>query len=241
MRSPVVVSCVAVTVALLTANQSPADLVVGYDAAIVGQRSVAANADRSSVLVTDFPLVAGADLVNPGTLTFGFDDWDGEDDDYFRWGFRVNEGFTTKLDSFSIGLSRSSKGPPSVSIDAIVERNSLPVWTDSIATISSIPSNGQFLLENQTLASVPDLLPGDSIIFTLRGSGASGDTGILRLIALDNTLGIAVYGNISPAIAAIPEPSASLFGAVAAIGAASYRLRSGRSRKNRKPQDATVA
>ncbi len=198
-----------------------ADLVLAYPGnSTVGYTAAASFSDPAIVPLS---LVAGSGLTEQPAVngaSFNFGGWNGEANDYFSWGFTVAPGFSLQLSDFTIGLARSLSGSRSADIGASV--NGGPSFSVYSAPVASSPAT----IPGIPLTSVPTLIPGDSIVFTLLGSGTSSTMRLVPAVGEDS---IAVFGTVTPVIAAIPEPSAFLFGLIAALGAAVYRTRSGRS------------
>lgn len=222
-------------IALATQYSTPcfADL-VGYVGNINGQYSVAADPTATSVEVAASPLSAGSGLGIGSGPHFTFNSWGGSSfdtsiagNDYFRWGFDVIGDVDIELTTLGIRLKTILNGVRNIEIRAVVSQLATSAEF-SVFTESSLSTSGTSY-PSIDLSTLPILSKGDSIVFTLGGWGASSAGRTLAIEPFQGELGLIVSGAVNPAIAAIPEPSAFLFGLIAAAGAAAYRIRSGRS------------
>lgn len=145
---------------------------------------------------------AGAGSINSNSWTTGNSP---DVNDYYQFAITVGANYELTLDNLTFSETRSGTG---------IRNFTLRSSTDSFSTFSTlatidVPDNTSTRPHDISLSSLGTLLEGTTVTFRLYGYAAEAATGTWRL-----TPAVNVYGTV--AIAAIPEPTAALFGSLLA-------------------------
>jgi hypothetical protein len=216
------------------AQASVADLIIQYSTAN-GVTSMAPVATNPAVSGDN--MIAGSGLATQSGGTWNFSQWNIAStsfaaavaaNDFWSWGFDVTSLALIDLTTMDVRLDRSTTGPDDFEIQASV--NGGPGITVLTHNYNDSDTAVNFL--NVDLSTLPLLVQGDSVVFTLGAfnSEAAGGTFDLETITFPGgTDAIVIEGTV----VAVPEASAFLFGGlicgVIGIGAAWRRSSSPKS------------
>ncbi len=199
---------------LLCAQYSVADLIIQYTTvtAVTSMPPIATNP-----AVSGDNMVAGSGLTPQGaSTTWNFNSWNTAStsfaaavaaNDFWRWGFDVTSPVFIDLTTMDIRLDRSGTGPDDFEIQATV--NGGPGFSVLSHNYNDSADGVNFL--DVDLSSLPVLVQGDSVEFTLGAYNSEASTGTFDLETITfpgGTDAIVIEGTV----AAVPEASAFLFG-----------------------------
>ena len=219
--------CAAVLWILIPASGTCAALVLEYQTAASSTNpTLAPSAAASEITATDFSAGSGITAASGGT--FNFNGWDSGnasfdgaigDGDFFRFGFTVTSNVVVDLMDFDIRLDRSGTGPDEFEIQASVNGGA----GISLLTFDFMDTDAGVEFLGTSLAAIPELFAGDTIVFTIGAFNSEGAAGTFDLENISGADSRAV--RVNGAITAVPEPAGFTF----AVFALSFVFR--RSRK----------
>lgn len=207
-------------------------------AAIVLQYNTAASTDNPSLApasadaaVTATNLSAGSGLTAANGSTYNWNQWDPASvsfadavaaNDFWTWGFTVSGNATVALEDFDIRLDRSGTGPDDFEIQASVNGGA----GVSLLTHDFGDSASGVDFTAVSLAALPTLNNGDSVVFTMAAFNSEGTGGTFDLETVDFGGSDPRALRINGTVTAVPEPSSLALLAVAGVAGAIRRRRS---------------
>jgi len=178
--------------------------------------------------ITADNLAAGSDLTAASASNWNWRNWNTESTsfdeavaakDFWTWGFEVTGAVAIDLLDFDIRLDRTGTGPDDIEIRARVNGGA----SLSLLTHDYQDSASGVDFTNVSLASIPALSMGDSIVFTLAAFNSKSGSGTFDLENFSSeNYGLAIYGDITTS--AIPEPSTAI-GMITLLGFAVLLVR----------------
>lgn len=206
----------------MTVGAANADVIVQYDTA-ASQSNATLTASSADAAVSADLMAAGSGISAASGSTWNWNSWDTANTsfasavaagDFWTWGFDVTAANTTvDLSDFDIRLDRSGTGPDDFEIQASINGGT-PI---SLLTFDYGDTDVGVDFIGVSLASLPTLVTGDSIVFTLAAWNSEGSAGTFDLETVDfngsDPRSLRINGTVTTN--SIPEPAS-----VALIGLA---------------------
>lgn len=206
-------------VAAIAGPISQAATIVEYQTA-PSSDSATISPSVSDAAVSGDSLATGGGLTSATGGTYNWSGWDTANTtfaaavtagDFWSWGFDVTADVTIDLTAMDIRLDRSGTGPDDFEIQVSVNGGT----GISILTYDYADSGSGVDFVGIDLSSVPSLVQGDSVVFTMAAFNSEGSTGTFDLETVD-------FGGDDPRsiriTGTVPEPSAALLGACGLLG-----------------------
>ena len=216
--------CIALAV-LLSVGLATADaaVILQYETAD-SETSPFLTPSAQDAAVAGDNMTAGVGLnVNAAGSTWNWRDWDVANASYaeavaagdlWSWGFDVVTSNVVDLSALAIRVDRSGTGPTAFEIQASVNGGT----GISLLTHDFGSSSSGVTFPDIDLSAIPDLVMGDSVMFTLAAFNSTSASGTFDLEAFNSSspLALSIEGTVSSA--AVPEPSSVGLCAVALAG-----------------------
>lgn len=207
--------CAAALSMLLPLSTGWGAIVVEYQtAASTTNPTLAPSSAAAEITASDFSAGSGISAATGGT--FNFNDWDPTntsfaeavaDNEFFTFGFTVTDNVIVQLSDFDIRLDRSGTGPDDFEIQVSVNGGS----GTSVLSFDFMDSTNGVDFIGTSLAAIPSLVQGDSVVFTIAAFNAESTAGTFDLESIDfggsDPRSVRVNGSIT----VVPEPGTLLF------------------------------
>jgi hypothetical protein len=206
----------------MTVGAANADVIVQYDTA-PSQSNATLTASTVDAAVSADLMAAGSGINAASGSTWNWNSWDTANTsfasavaggEFWSWGFDVTAANTSvDLSDFDIRLDRSGTGPDDFEIQASVNGGT----PFSLLSFNYNDADLGVDFIGVSLASLPTLVTGDSVVFTLAAWNAEGSAGTFDLETIDfggsDPRSLRINGTVTTN--SIPEPAS-----VALIGLA---------------------